>query len=59
MIIVDRIQLRDQIGNKMFNMNVNNRMFIVSGDNLFYTISKHSIKVYDYEKLKTLCEIRY
>jgi len=28
MIIVDRIQLRDQIGNKMFNMNVNNRMFI-------------------------------
>ncbi|MBW7954283.1 DEAD/DEAH box helicase family protein [Candidatus Gracilibacteria bacterium] len=28
MIIVDRIQLRDQIGNKMFNMNVNNKMFI-------------------------------
>jgi len=28
MIIVDRIQLRDQIGNKMFNMNINNNMFI-------------------------------
>lgn len=28
MIIVDRIQLRDQIGNKMFNMNINNSMFI-------------------------------
>ena len=28
MIIVDRIQLRDQIGDKMFNMNVNNKMYI-------------------------------
>lgn len=28
MIIVDRIQLRDQIGDKMFNMNVNKSMFI-------------------------------
>ena len=28
MIIVDRLQLRDQIGNKMFNMNVNKSMFI-------------------------------
>lgn len=28
MIIVDRLQLRDQIGDKMFNMNINNRMFI-------------------------------
>lgn len=28
MIIVDRLQLRDQIGDKMFNMNVNNKMFI-------------------------------
>jgi type I restriction enzyme R subunit len=28
MIIVDRIQLRDQIGDKMFNMNVNNKMYV-------------------------------
>jgi len=28
MIIVDRIQLRDQIGDKMFNMNVNNKMYL-------------------------------
>lgn len=28
MIIVDRVQLRDQIGDKMFNMNVNKSMFI-------------------------------
>ena len=27
MIVVDRIQLRDQIANKMFNMNINNKMF--------------------------------
>lgn len=28
MIVVDRLQLRDQIGDKMFNMNVNKSMFI-------------------------------
>ena len=28
MLVVDRIQLRDQISDKMFNMNINNRMYI-------------------------------
>ena len=31
MIVVDRLQLRDQIGDKMFNMNVNKSMFIEVG----------------------------
>lgn len=28
MIIVDRVQLRDQLSTKMFNMNINNKMYI-------------------------------
>jgi len=28
MIIVDRLQLRDQIDDKMYNMNINNKMFV-------------------------------
>jgi len=32
MIVVDRLQLRDQIDRKMFNMNIDNRMYIEAKD---------------------------
>ena len=32
MLIVDRLQLRDQLGSKMINMNIENRMFIEAED---------------------------
>ncbi len=32
MLIVDRIQLRDQLGSKMYNMNVDNKLFVEAED---------------------------
>lgn len=32
MLVVDRIQLRDQLDSKMFNMNISNKMFIEAND---------------------------
>jgi type I restriction enzyme, R subunit len=60
MIIVDRIQLRDQIGDKMFNMNVNNRMF-VEADNkksfLDALASDTRIVIVNIQKFATIKEI--
>ena len=60
MIIVDRIQLRDQIGNKMFNMNVNNRMFIEANSKKSFLEALKSdtrIVIVNIQKFGTIKEI--
>ena len=60
MIIVDRLQLRDQIGNKMLNMNVNNKMFVEadSKQSFVESLSQDTrIVIVNIQKFQTIKEI--
>ncbi len=73
MIVVDRLQLRDQIDRKMFNMNIDNRMYVEAKDKqtfrdalssdkriVIVNLQKfNSIKnILDHNALKKLTEMR-
>ena len=60
MIVVDRLQLRDQITAKMYNMNVNNKMFIeASSKKTFLEALKSDtrIVIVNIQKFSTIKEI--
>jgi type I restriction enzyme R subunit len=46
MLVVDRLQLRDQLDTKMFNMNISNKLFIeVTNQKTFIDALKRDIRV--------------
>jgi type I restriction enzyme, R subunit len=60
MIVVDRLQLRDQITAKMYNMNVNNKMFIEASNKKSFVEALSSdtrIVIVDLQKFGTIKEI--
>ena len=60
MLVVDRIQLRDQLDSKMHNMNIQNSMFIEASDkNSFFTAleSDKRIVVVNIQKFSTVKDV--
>ncbi len=60
MLVVDRIQLRDQLDSKMFNMNLSNKMYIEAYDkNTFLKALKSDIRivVVNLQKFKTIRDV--
>jgi len=60
MIVVDRLQLRDQITAKMYNMNVNNKMFVEASSKKTFLDALRSdtrIVIVNIQKFSTIKEI--
>ena len=60
MIVVDRIQLRDQISDKMFNMNINNKMYVEADNKKTFLEALKSdtrIVIVNIQKFSTIKEI--
>jgi type I restriction enzyme R subunit len=60
MLVVDRVQLRDQLGSKMFNMNISNKMFIEANDKKSFLKALNSdtrIVVVNVQKFNTIKDV--
>ena len=60
MLVVDRLQLRDQLDTKMYNMNINNKMFIEASDKSEFKKALESdvrIVVVNLQKFKSVKDI--
>lgn len=60
MLVVDRVQLRDQLDSKMFNMNISNKMFIEASDKKSFLKALHSdtrIVVVNVQKFNTIKDV--
>lgn len=60
MLVVDRIQLRDQLDSKMFNMNISNKMFIEAFDKKTFMSALKSdtrIVVVNVQKFSTIRDV--
>lgn len=60
MLVVDRVQLRDQLDSKMFNMNISNKMFIEAEDKRSFMTALHSdtrIVVVNIQKFGNIKEV--
>jgi len=60
MLIVDRIQLRDQLDTKMFNMNIDNKMYIEAKDKQTFLKALESdirVVIVNLQKFNTIREI--
>jgi type I restriction enzyme R subunit len=60
MLVVDRVQLRDQLDSKMFNMNISNKMFIEANDKKSFLSALKSdtrIVVVNVQKFNTIKDV--
>lgn len=60
MLIVDRLQLRDQLDSKMYNMNISNKMFIEADNKKSFLKALHSdtrIVVVNVQKFNTIKDV--
>ncbi len=60
MLVVDRVQLRDQLDSKMFNMNISNKMFIEANDKKSFMSALKSdtrIVVVNVQKFNTIKDV--
>ncbi|MCG6188945.1 DEAD/DEAH box helicase family protein [Maribellus maritimus] len=60
MLVVDRVQLRDQLDSKMFNMNISNKMFIEANDKKSFLKALNSdtrIVVVNVQKFTTIKDV--